>query len=51
MTDIAGAWSFTPTGLADGMHTLTATDANLAGNTDSASLSFRLDTLNLTGVA
>jgi hypothetical protein len=51
MTDIAGAWSFTPTGLADGMHTLTATDADLAGNTGSASLSFTLDTLNLTGVA
>ena len=31
-----GAWNFTPTGLADGVHTLTATETDAAGNTDDA---------------
>ena len=38
-----GAWSFTPAGLADGAHTLTATQTDLAGNTGTATLSFTLD--------
>ena len=42
--DSTGAWSFTPAGLADGAHTLTATQTDLAGNTGTATLSFTLDT-------
>ncbi|MGE3281273.1 MAG: Ig-like domain-containing protein [Alphaproteobacteria bacterium] len=41
--DSTGAWSFTPTGLADGAHMLTATQTDLAGNTGTATLSFTLD--------
>ncbi len=41
--DATGAWSYTPTGLADGAHTLTATQTDLAGNTGTATLSFTLD--------
>jgi hypothetical protein len=51
MTDITGAWSFAPRGLADGAHTLVATQADLAGNTGSVLLNFILDTHHLTGVA
>jgi hypothetical protein len=51
MANITGTWSFTPKGLADGAHTLVATQADLAGNTGSALLNFTLDTHNLTGVA
>lgn len=40
--DSTGAWSFTPTGLADGAHTLTATQTDMAGNTGTATLSFTL---------
>ena len=43
MADAAGAWSFTPSGLADGAHTLTASQTDLAGNTGTATLSFTLD--------
>ena len=39
-----GAWSFTPTGLADGPHTIVASQTDTFGNTGSASLSFTLDT-------
>jgi hypothetical protein len=46
-----GAWSFTPSGLADGAHILTATETDLAGNTGTATLSFALDTTMLFGVA
>src|SRR5207253_7680947 len=38
-----GVWSFTPT-LGDGVHTIIASETDLAGNTGSASLSFTLDT-------
>ena len=41
--DGTGAWSFTPAGLADGAHTLTASQTDLAGNTGTATLSFTLD--------
>ncbi|WP_338697753.1 choice-of-anchor tandem repeat GloVer-containing protein [Bradyrhizobium sp. 26S5] len=39
-----GAWSFTPTGLLDGVHTIVASETDLAGNTGSSSLTFTLDT-------
>ena len=35
---------FTPTGLADGQHTVVASETDAAGNTGTASLSFTLDT-------
>ncbi|MGD9615808.1 MAG: Ig-like domain-containing protein [Alphaproteobacteria bacterium] len=41
--DSAGAWSFTPSGLIDGAHTLIATQTDPAGNTGTATLSFTLD--------
>ena len=43
MADGTGAWSFTPAGLADGAHILTASQTDLAGNTGTATLSFTLD--------
>ncbi len=42
--DANGMWSFTPTGLSDGPHTIVASETNAAGATGSASLSFVLDT-------
>ena len=42
--DASGKWSFTPTGLADGAHTVVASQTDAAGNASSASLSFTLDT-------
>jgi len=39
-----GAWSFTPSGLADGQHTIVASETNAGGATGTASLSFTLDT-------
>jgi len=39
-----GAWSFTPSGLADGAHTIVASQTDAFGNTGSASLTFTLDT-------
>src|SRR5258706_434719 len=39
-----GAWSFTPSGLADGVHTIVASQTDAFGNTGSASLTFTLDT-------
>jgi Bacterial Ig-like domain/Olfactomedin-like domain len=42
--DGTGAWSYTPTELADGSHTIVASETDAAGNTGSASLSFTLDT-------
>ena len=42
--DDQGAWSFTPTGLADGEHTIVASQTDSLGNTGTASLSFTLDT-------
>src|ERR1019366_7369938 len=40
----SGAWSFTPTGLANGAHTLVASETDTAGNTGSVSLAVTLDT-------
>ena len=42
--DGSGAWSFTPTGLADGTHTIVASETDAAGNTRTTSFSFTLDT-------
>lgn len=38
-----GGWNFTPV-LADGLHTVVVTETNAAGQTDTASLTFTLDT-------
>jgi len=40
----SGVWTFTPVGLADGSHTIVASETNAAGNTGSSSLTFTLDT-------
>ena len=40
-----GSWTYTPTGLAQGAHTLDITGADLAGNTTVAHVSFTLDTV------
>ena len=40
----SGVWSFTPTGLADGAHTIVASETDTAGNTGTSSLTFTLDT-------
>jgi Ca2+-binding RTX toxin-like protein len=40
----SGIWSFTPAGLADGVHTISATETDAAGNVGSASFGFTLDT-------
>lgn len=40
----SGVWTFTPVGLADGSHTIVASETNAAGSTGSASLTFTLDT-------
>ncbi|SFN97295.1 type I secretion C-terminal target domain (VC_A0849 subclass), partial [Bradyrhizobium sp. Rc3b] len=50
-TDAQGAWSFTPSGLADGLHTIVASQTDTFGNTGSASLSFTFDTTAPTGGA
>ncbi|MCG2645685.1 MULTISPECIES: Ig-like domain-containing protein [Bradyrhizobium] len=47
-SDAQGAWSFTPSGLADGAHTIVASQTDAFGNTGSASLSFTLDTTSPT---
>ncbi|RWG19729.1 MAG: hypothetical protein EOQ55_14280 [Mesorhizobium sp.] len=40
----SGTWTITPTGLADGSHTVVASETDAAGNIGTASLSFTLDT-------
>ncbi|WP_195179097.1 S-layer family protein [Mesorhizobium sp. INR15] len=42
--DSTGAWQFTPVGLADGQHTIVASETDALGNLRSASLTFSLDT-------
>jgi hypothetical protein len=39
-----GTWSYAPTGLADGQHTIVASETNAAGISGMASLTFTLDT-------
>jgi hypothetical protein len=41
----SGVWTFAPTGLADGHHTIVASETDAAGNTGTASLTFTLDTV------
>ena len=43
IADGTGAWSFTPT-LANGVHTVTASETDASGNTGSTPLTFTLDT-------
>ena len=38
-----GVWTFTPTGLAQGSHTIVASETDTAGNIGTASLTFTLD--------
>jgi autotransporter passenger strand-loop-strand repeat protein len=40
--DASGVWSFTPTGLASGSQTITASETDVAGNVGTASLTFAL---------
>ncbi|MBS0524337.1 MAG: right-handed parallel beta-helix repeat-containing protein, partial [Proteobacteria bacterium] len=40
----SGAWTFAPTGLSEGRHTIVASETNASGQTGSASLTFTLDT-------
>jgi Ca2+-binding RTX toxin-like protein len=42
--NVSGAWTFTPAGLADGSHTVIASETDAAGNSGTASLTFGLDT-------
>src|SRR5258708_7081820 len=49
--DAQGGWSFMPTGLADGVHTIVASQIDGFGNTGTASLTFTLDTAAPTGAA
>jgi len=42
--DGTGKWTFAPSGLTDGSHTIMASETDLAGNTGSGSLTFTLDT-------
>jgi T5SS/PEP-CTERM-associated repeat protein len=44
VADVSGTWSFAPSGLSDGTHTIVASETDIAGNTGSASLTFTLDT-------
>ncbi|MEH2620648.1 hypothetical protein V1285_005594 [Bradyrhizobium sp. AZCC 1620] len=44
VADAQGTWSFKPSGLADGAHTIVASQTDAFGNTGAASLSFTLDT-------
>ncbi|OSI73913.1 hypothetical protein BSZ21_06095 [Bradyrhizobium canariense] len=44
LADGSGNWSFTPSGLADGLHTIVASQTDTFGNTGSASLILTLDT-------
>ena len=42
--DSIGNWTFIPTGLSDGQHTIVASETDAAGNTGMASLTFTFDT-------
>jgi hypothetical protein len=41
--DSFGNWTFNPTGLSDGQHTVIASETDAAGNTGTATLTFKLD--------
>ena len=43
IADALGAWTFTPTGLANGTHTVVASETDAAGNSTSTSLTFALE--------
>jgi hypothetical protein len=43
--DIGGNWTFVPTGLSEGAHTIVAAETDVAGNTGKATLSFTLDSV------
>ena len=43
MANADGIWSFTPSGLSDGTHTIAASETDAVGNTLSTSLSFTFD--------
>jgi hypothetical protein len=43
--DSTGRWTFTPSDLPDGQHTVVASETDDAGNTGTASLTFTLDTM------
>jgi probable HAF family extracellular repeat protein len=43
--DSTGLWTFTPSGLLDGQHTIVASETDAGGNTGTASLTFTLDTV------
>src|SRR5262249_6087969 len=45
IANASGAWTFSPTSLAQGAHTIVASETDLAGNTGTASLSFTYDTM------
>ncbi|MBV9248099.1 MAG: hypothetical protein JO227_02475, partial [Acetobacteraceae bacterium] len=45
----SGSWTFAPTGLSQGAHTVVASETDLAGNTGSASLTFTLTATTTTG--
>ncbi|WSH29993.1 Ig-like domain-containing protein (plasmid) [Rhizobium beringeri] len=47
IADDAGHWTFTPTGLSDGIHTIVASETTAAG-TGSSSITFTLDTASPT---
>ena len=49
LADAQGRWSFQPIGLADGTHTIVASQTDTFGNTGTASLSFTLDTVAPSG--
>ena len=44
LADTNGHWVFAPSGLADGVHTIVASETDASGYTGSASLAFTLDT-------
>ncbi len=49
--DANGVWTFTPTGLAAGQHTIVASETDAAGNTGTASLTVTLSGVTIDGTA
>ena len=48
MSNANGVWNYTPVGLADGPHTIVASETNALGETGFASVSFNLETASPT---